>query len=117
MFILIGLATGIMAGIFGIGGGIIIVPALIFVAKFTPQVATGTSLGALLLPVGALGAYAYYKEGNLRLAPALWVSLGLFFGTYVGAVAAQYASATTLRRGFAVLLVVVAVKMWVGGKV
>jgi hypothetical protein len=114
MFVLIGLATGICAGIFGIGGGIIIVPALIFVAKFAPQVATGTSLGALLLPVGALGAYAYYKEGNLRMAPALWISLGLFFGAYIGAVAAQQVSALTLRRGFAVLLIVVAAKMWVG---
>jgi len=57
LFIAIGLAAGVLAGLFGIGGGIVIGPALILLAKFQPQTATGTSLGALLLPVGALGAW------------------------------------------------------------
>ena len=80
IFIVIGLAAGVLAGMFGIGGGILIVPALILLARLSPQVATGTSLGALLLPVGALGAWAYYKEGHLRIIPALWIGLGIFFG-------------------------------------
>src|SRR5437867_4593632 len=114
LFIAIGLAAGVLAGMFGIGGGILIVPALILVGKLTPQTATGTSLASLLLPVGALGAWAYYKEGNVRIAPALWVGLGLFLGTYVGAVIAQRMSAETLRRAFSVFLVLVAIRMWFG---
>ena len=112
IFILIGLAAGVLAGMFGIGGGFVIVPALILVARLSPQVATGTSLGALLLPVGALGAWAYYKEGHVRVLPALWIGLGLFFGAYVGARLAQGMSALALKRSFSVFLVLVAVRMW-----
>ena len=114
LFLLIGLATGIVSGIFGIGGGILIVPALILLARFQPRDAAGTSIGALILPVGLLGAWTYYKEGSLKVAPALWISLGLFVGIYAGALVAQYISAVTLRRAFAVMLVLVAAKMWVG---
>lgn len=112
IFVAIGLAAGVLAGIFGIAGGILIVPALILVAKFTPQVATGTSLGALLLPVGALGAWAYYKEGNVRIVPALFIGLGLFAGAYIGARIAQQVSTATLQRAFSVFLVIVALRMW-----
>ena len=58
IFLAIGVAAGVLSGLFGIGGGIIIVPALIFFARFAPAMATGTSLGSLLLPVGALGGPA-----------------------------------------------------------
>ena len=112
IFIVIGLAAGVLAGMFGIGGGIVIVPALILLAKLSPQVATGTSLASLLLPVGALGAWAYYKEGNVRILPALWIGLGLFFGAYFGARIAQQMSALMLKRSFAVFLVLVAGRMW-----
>jgi uncharacterized membrane protein YfcA len=114
LFIAIGLAAGVLAGMFGIGGGILIVPALILVTKLTPQTATGTSLASLLLPVGALGAWAYYKEGHVRIAPALWIGLGLFLGAYFGARIAQQMSALTLKRAFSVLLVLVAFRMWFG---
>src|SRR5436190_5984734 len=95
LFVLIGLGTGVLSGIFGIGGGIVIVPALILLARFTPQAAAGTSLGALILPVGALGAWAYYKEGHLKVVPALWIGLGIFVGAYAGALIAQQVSAVT----------------------
>lgn len=114
IFVAIGLAAGVLAGMFGIGGGILIVPALILVTKLTPQAATGTSLAALLLPVGALGAWAYYKEGDVRIGAALWIALGLFFGAYVGAKLAQQLSTLTLQRAFAVFLVLVAGRMWFG---
>jgi uncharacterized protein len=112
LFIAIGLAAGVLAGIFGIGGGILIVPALVLLAKFPPQVATGTSLGVLLLPVGLLGAWAYYKESNIRIGPALWIAAGLFIGAYFGAKIAQQMSPLVLRRGFSVFLALVAVRMW-----
>lgn len=112
LFIAIGLAAGVLAGMFGIGGGILIVPALILLAKLTPQTATGTSLAALLLPVGALGAWAYYKDGQVRWMPAMWIALGLFLGAYFGARIAQNMSEIALRRAFSVFLAIVAARMW-----
>src|SRR5688572_15684765 len=112
IFIVIGLLAGVLSGLFGIGGGVVIVPALIFFAKLQPVAATGTSLAALLLPVGALGAYEYYRKGHLEIGAALWVALGLFFGAWVGAKLAQELSPVQLRRAFALFLVVIAGKVW-----
>jgi hypothetical protein len=112
IFIAIGLGAGVLSGLFGIGGGVVIVPALIFFAKLPPIAATGTSLAALLLPVGALGAFEYYKRGNLNITAALWVAIGLFFGAWVGAKLAQQLSPTQLRRGFSIFLVLIAGKLW-----
>lgn len=114
IFIVIGLFAGVLSGLFGIGGGVLIVPALILFAKLPPIAATGTSLAALLLPVGALGAWEYHRNGNLNITAALWVALGLFFGAWVGAKLAQEVSPLQLRRGFAVFLVLIAGKMWWG---
>lgn len=114
IFIVVGLAAGVLSGLFGIGGGVLIVPALIFFAKLPPVAATGTSLGALLLPVGALGAYEYYKRGNLNISASLWVAVGLFFGAWVGAKLAQQFSPLQMKRAFSVFLVIVAGKMWMG---
>lgn len=89
-----------------------IVPALILLAKFQPAAATGTSLGALLLPVGALGALTYYRAGNLNVRASLWIALGIFAGAWAGAVLAQQLPAAVLKRLFAVFLVVVASRLW-----
>lgn len=112
LYLAIGVAAGILAGIFGVGGGILIVPALILLAKFSPQLATGTSLGVLLMPVGILGAWTYYKEGNIRFTVSLWIGLGLFVGAFFGARIAQQLSPLVLKRAFAVFLAVVALRMW-----
>jgi uncharacterized protein len=114
LFLTIGLGAGVLAGMFGIGGGIVIVPALILLAKFAPQTATGTSLAIFLLPVGALGAWTYYKGGHVRVIPALLLALGVFLGSYFGARIAQQMSPLLLKRAFAVLMVVVAMRMWFG---
>jgi uncharacterized membrane protein YfcA len=111
-FLAIGLGAGILAGMFGIGGGIVIVPALMLVARMAPHRATGTSLAALLLPVGALGAWEYWKSGNVDVRGAAWVALGLFAGAWVGANLALKLSAKDLQRGFAVFLVFVAIHIW-----
>jgi len=113
LFIAIGLAAGVLAGMFGIGGGIVIGPALILLAKFQPQLATGTSLGALLLPVGALGAWEYYRRGNLNIAGSLWIALGLFLGAWFGARLAQSLSGPQLQKAFAIFLVLIAIRVWV----
>ncbi len=112
LFLAIGLFAGVLSGIFGIGGGIVIVPLLVFTAKMSQKSAMGTSLGALLLPVGALGAYAYWRDGHINLWAALWVAVGLFVGAYGGAMVALAVSDATLRKAFAVLLVVVAARLW-----
>jgi uncharacterized membrane protein YfcA len=91
---------------------VVIVPALIFFAKLPPTAATGTSLASLLLPVGALGAFEYYRRGNLNITAALWVALGLFFGAWVGARLAQEIAPVYLKKAFAVFLVLIAGKMW-----
>ena len=112
IFLLIGLGAGVLSGLYGIGGGIVIVPALIFLARMQPQTATGTSLAALLLPVGALGAWEYYRTGNLNLGAAMLIALGLFVGAGVGARFSLMLSALALRRAFAVFLALIAVRMW-----
>jgi uncharacterized protein len=112
-FLAIGLAAGVLSGLFGIGGGILIIPSLIFLARFPTKLAIGTSLGAMLLPVGLLGAYTYYQDGNLNLKASLLIGLGLFLGAYAGARASQQLSGTTVQRMFAVFLVIVAVRLWI----
>ena len=113
LFIAIGLGAGVLAGMFGIGGGIVIGPALILLAGFAAQTATGTSLGALLLPVGALGAWEYWRHGHINIAASLWIALGLFLGAWVGARIAQSLSGPQLQKAFAVLLVLIAIRVWV----
>jgi len=112
IYLLIGLAAGVLSGLFGLGGGILIVPALIFLARLEPQTATGTSLGALLLPVGALGAYEYYKHGQLNIGAAALIALGLFIGAGFGARFALMLSGATLRKAFAVFVALIAIRMW-----
>jgi uncharacterized membrane protein YfcA len=111
-FLAIGMCAGILAGLFGIGGGVVIVPALLLVAKVAPDKATGTSLAALLLPVGALGAWRYYRADLVDLRVAAWIALGLFLGAYFGAEIAVHLPARNLQRAFAVFLVFVAGHLW-----
>lgn len=112
LFLAIGLGAGLLSGLFGIGGGIIIVPALMMAGRMQPSTATGTSLGALLLPVGALGAWQYYKNGHLDVRASLLIALGIFIGAYVGAIAMQQLNPMMAKRVFAVFLVVVSARIW-----
>jgi uncharacterized membrane protein YfcA len=113
LFLAIGLIAGVLSGLFGIGGGILIIPSLIFLAKFHTKLALGTSLGAMLLPVGLLGAFAYYQQGNVNLKASLLIGLGLFFGAYFGAKLAHSLSGATLQRMFAVFILIMAIRLWV----
>ena len=112
IFLSIGLLAGVLSGLFGIGGGVVIVPALMLLAHMEPVLATGTSLAALLLPVGALGAYEYFRRGHLDLSAALWIALGLFVGAWFGAQLVQHLSPSQLRKLFAIFLLLVAVRLW-----
>ncbi len=116
LYLLIGLVAGVLSGLFGIGGGVLIVPALMLVAKMTPIEATATSLGSLLLPVGALGAYEYYKNGHINVLASLLVALGLLVGAYFGARWAQTLSPVQMKRAFSLFLLVVAARIWLTAK-
>lgn len=114
LYVAIGLVAGTFAGLFGVGGGVLIVPALVFLAKFPIKMALGTSLGAIaILPVGLLGAYTYYQHGNLNIRASLLTALGIFLGAWLGARLAQIVPAATLQRVFAVFILIMAVRLWV----
>ena len=116
IFLAVGLLAGVLSGLFGIGGGIVIVPALLYFAQMPPARATGTSLGALLLPVGVLGAWEYYKNGDLDVRASLLVAAGLTVGAYFGARLNHLLSPVQAKRAFAVFLLFVAVRMWISAK-
>ncbi len=112
----IGLAAGVLAGMFGIGGGLIIVPALLFFLKMKELEALGTSLAALIPPVGLLGAAEYYRYGYINIRWAALIALGLFLGAYFGARIIIGLPPQLIRRMYAGLLIVVGVRMLVMGK-
>ncbi|MBA3761355.1 MAG: sulfite exporter TauE/SafE family protein [Gemmatimonadales bacterium] len=114
IYVVIGLVAGTFAGLFGVGGGVLIVPALIFLAKFPIKVALGTSLAAIaILPVGLLGVYTYYRHGNLNIKASLLIAGGIFLGAWVGSRLAQIVPAATLQRIFAVFILIMAVRLWI----
>ena len=102
--LLLGFATGILSGLVGIGGGIIIIPALIYGFHMSQRRAQGTSLGVLLAPIGILAFIEYYKAGNVDVKTAIIIALGFVFGGYFGGTWAQQIPQNVLRKMFAVLL-------------
>jgi uncharacterized membrane protein YfcA len=111
-FLAVGLLAGILSGFFGIGGGLVIVPALMMIWHMPPQAATGTSLGALLLPVGALGAWQYYRSGFVDIRAAAFIALGLLLGALVGATIALELPPRYIQRAFALFLIFAAARLW-----
>lgn len=114
--LLIGLVAGVAAGMFGIGGGLIIVPALMLVLKAKPLEAIGTSLAALIPPVGLLGAVEYYRNGHIRLGWAALIALGIFAGAFFGARIMISLPDVMVRRVYAVFLLVMSLRMLIMGK-
>jgi len=112
---LIGLAGGVLSGLFGIGGGLVIVPALIVVLGMTAKQAAGTSLAALLLPVGILGAIEYWRAGYIDIRVAMLVAVGILIGAFIGARLAIGLPNELIQRAFGILLVLVGVRLalWV----
>ena len=111
VLLLIGLAAGILGGLVGVGGGIIIVPSLIYFLGFSQKQAQGTSLGILLLPVGILGVLQYYKAGYIDMRTVWLVSIGFLAGSYFGSKIALSLSQETVKKIFAVLMILIALKM------
>jgi uncharacterized protein len=107
----IGLAAGMLSGLVGVGGGIIIVPALIFFLGFTQLQAQGTSLGLLLLPVGILAVLNYYQKGYIDVKVVAIMSIAFIIGGYFGSKLSLVLSQVALRRIFAIVLFYTAFKM------
>ncbi len=103
----VGFVAGILSGMFGIGGGLVIVPALVILFGLPQRTATGTSLFALIWPVGVLGVLAYWKEGNVDPWKGIWIALGLFLGAYLGARVTLSLPEATNKRIYAVFLLIV----------
>src|SRR5947209_19959922 len=112
----VGLVAGVFAGMFGIGGGLIIVPALLFVFKMKELDAIGTSLAALIPPVGLLGAFEYYRNGYINIIFAALIALGIFVGAYFGAKIVIGLPPTVIRRIYDSFLLVIAARMLLIGK-
>ena len=101
----IGVFAGILSGLFGIGGGVVIVPALIYIAGFRQHLATGTSLAVLLPPIGVAAAYEYYRNGNVNIRAAAIIAIAVLIGGWVGAVIANRMAGPQLRLAFGIFVV------------
>ena len=112
--LVLGMAIGVMSGMIGIGGGAFLIPALIFFYGMSQKTAQGTSLATLLLPIGIFAFWTYYKAGHVDLKLAFLIAAGFAVGGWVGGLWAQHLSDAVLRRGFAVLLIVLAIKLVIG---
>ncbi len=108
---LIGLAAGFFSGMVGIGGGLIIVPALVYFLAFSQHQAQGNSLALLMFPVGILGVINYYKKGHVDFRIAALLAVGFVAGSYLGSKFSLSLPQDTVKKIFAVLMIVLAVKM------
>lgn len=114
LYILLGVVAGILSGLIGIGGGIIIVPALVLLFGLSQHSAQGTTLALMVPPIGLLAAMAYYKQGFVDLKIAAFVCIGFFVGGLLGAKFALGIPETILKKIFGAVLLAVSVKMILG---
>ena len=111
IIILVGISAGILGGLVGVGGGIIIVPALVYFIGFSQKTAQGTSLGLIMLPVGILGVLQYYKQGHVDFRVVAMLAVGFLAGSYFGSKIALSLPQETVKKIFALLMIIIAVKM------
>jgi hypothetical protein len=107
----LGLATGLLSGLVGVGGGIILVPALVYFVGYSQLDAQGTSLALLMLPVGFLGVIQYYKNGHIDMNTVLILAAGFILGSLFGSKIALQLPQETVRKVFALLMIVIAIKL------
>jgi len=111
LILAVGLAAGILSGLLGIGGGILIVPCLVFLFGLTQHTAQGTTLALMVPPIGLLAAWTYYKHGHVDIKIAALICLGFFFGGLLGAKLATCINAALLKKFFGLALLITAIKM------
>jgi uncharacterized membrane protein YfcA len=110
---LVGFAAGLLGGAFGVGGGILIVPALVLLLKQPYQTAIGTSL-VVIIPIAAAGAFRHYSLGNTNIPLALAMAVGGVIGAVAGATLIQFVPDLWAKRAFAILLLYIAWRLWAG---
>ena len=111
ILIIIGVLSGLLAGVFGIGGAILVIPALVFILGLSQHEAQGTSLAFMLPPVGILATWNYWKAGHVDWKIAAVLSVTFVLGAYLGSNFSLNISDRTLRRAFGVLMIIMAIKM------
>lgn len=111
LYILLGLVAGALSGLIGVGGGVIIVPALVFIFGLSQHQAQGTTLALLIPPIGILAAWMCYREGYVDLKIAALVAAGFMVGSLFGAKFANTLSNAVLEKVFGVALLLIAIKM------
>ena len=109
--LLLGAVIGVISGLVGLGGGALLIPALIVFYGMDQRRAQGTSIATLLAPIGIFAFWKYWKAGNVDVRLAILVAIGFALGGWFGGAWAQHLSDTVLRRGFAILLMAIALKM------
>jgi len=113
-YLLLGLAAGAFSGLVGVGGGVLIVPALVFLFKMSQHQAQGTTLALLVPPIGLLAAWTYYKQGYVDLKVAALICAGFFLGGLIGAKWATAMSNQTLEKVFGIAMFLISLKMIFG---
>jgi uncharacterized membrane protein YfcA len=112
-YILLGLAAGTFSGFMGLGGGVLLAPALVYIFGLTQHQAQGTSLAVMIPPITLLAALKYYHSGNVRLDIAIYIALGFIVGGVAGATLAHWVPDTILKRIFGLILLLIGAKMFV----
>jgi uncharacterized membrane protein YfcA len=110
--VIVGSVTGMISGFMGLGGAIVLVPALVYLFGMSQHQAQGTSLATLLLPIGFLAFVQYHRAGHVNLRLAIAIALGFAVGAYFGGRWAQLASDDLLRKAFSLVLLFAAARMW-----
>lgn len=111
---LIGIISGILGGLFGLGGGLIMIPALVYLLKFDMHLSQGTTLAAMIPPIGILAAYEYYKSNYVNIPVALFIACGFIVGAWIGAKTAISINDDILKKMFGGMLFIISLKMIFG---
>jgi uncharacterized protein len=111
ILVLIGATAGVLSGFVGIGGGVIVVPALIFFLGLTQHQAQGTSIALMLPPIGILAAYNYYKTGNLNISYAVVIAIAFILGAYLGSKLSLSLPQNTVKRIFGIIMLLISIRL------
>ncbi|MEW6555972.1 MAG: TSUP family transporter [Elusimicrobiota bacterium] len=113
-YLFAGLVAGIFGGLFGLGGGSVLIPLLVYLFKMTQHQAQGTTLAAMIPPIGLLAALKYYQAGHINIRIAVLIAVGFFIGGFLGGTFAQPINDTVLKKIFGLFFAVIGLQMFLG---